>query len=827
MGSFNAPVSALVGREREIDAITDLVTRHSARLVTLVGEGGIGKTRLALETTARLRDSFSDGALVLTLESLTSSLQVELALADVLNIPQSGSEATDDLIVRVLREKHLLIVLDNYEQILPDVRLIARLLAEAPNVHLLVTSRERLNLRGEWAYALDGMAIPPVDAADATISTYESANLFLSLAQQQRRLDLTADDLRATGRICRAVQGIPLALELAASWSRLLSLKDIAAEIERDIGLLATTQRDFPERHRSMRAVFDQSCGYLTPDERDAFSRLSVFRGGFRREAAQFVAGMTLEKLASLADKSLIRPSANGRYTMHELLRQYAGEMLSANDATYQAARDAHAHYFADFMDQRTWELLNANQKQTMSDIRDEIDNLREAWQVVLQCDDPVMITKLYSAHGNFLDCQGRYQELVMMLEGAVVSLERHPDSPQHLHVLADVLTFLGWSYFRVGRIRDARSSLLRSQALYERTGATPRNVLAAPNSGLGVLAMIDGDFASALVYAEQARDDARRAGERPNEMLAEYVISSALLALGRYDDAYRTAWQGAALARGMGNLWFLAYIMNHLGQALTARGDYASAQRHFEESYAIRSDFGDPEGSALALYWMGRVLHLQGSTDEATTVLERSHRLYRDIGDRGGLTAVLTALGDTAGLAGDHALAQQRYQEALQIGQEAQFVTHILSLFVSVGEWLIQRGNRADGARLLAFVNQHSGAEQDARERSRTALATLPEVSPDSVAGLDWERAISFTQHALAGLPPDDAASSKTEALSERELEILRLIADGMSNQAIAEQLVLAVGTVKAHAAHIFDKLGVENRVQAVQRASALRLLR
>jgi predicted ATPase/DNA-binding CsgD family transcriptional regulator len=829
MISNRAEMIPLVGREREINDLTDILLNTECRLLTVLGPGGIGKTRLVLEVADRLRAHFADGVHIVLLQPLSGADLLSSTVAAALGVPSSSHEPVEAQVIRFLRDKELLLVLDNYEHLLPEVEFVTRLLS-APDVRLLVASREVLNLRHEWLYPLDGLSFPAAEDNPPDVIRYDAARLFIQHAQRGRRDFELAEERHAIFRVSRAVQGMPLGIELAASWSNKLNFAEIASEIEHSIDFLTTNLRDFPERHRSMRAVFDQSWKHLSEKERSVFMKVSVFRGGFQREAAEYVAGASLFTLSSLVDKSLLRREPGGRYQLHELLRQYGESQLTQNPAGLAQTRAAHAAYYVDYVAQCINDLNGGRQQEAVSEITAELENVRLAWANIVEDGNVESIRRIAFAIGDFYDVSSRYGESVALLEKARRRLEELPPAPQQAAALMLVTTGLGWVYFRLSRIDEARTMLERAVELKNQHSITPPPGRGSdPEIGLGVYAMIVGNYGQAVEYGERARRRAEARADPINQSVAYYVLSTAAFAQGRYQDANRFAQQGATISRATGDRWFLAYCLNEMGRAMCALSDYSAAQTYFDESYAIRRDFGDAEGCALALQLLGKTMLFQKRYTEAHTYFEQSVVIYRQIADRGGLAVSLSGLAEAAASLNDDSSAIAAYREALTITRDAELIVRALAILGSVGHWFIRGARRKLGIQLLAFVQTHPAAEQETRELAERRLAESGEQNT-STSITDWQIAVTMTQQTLevhaAVASPAHSAPALVEPLSERELEILTLLAGGLTNQEIASRLVLALGTVKAHNHNIFSKLGVDNRVRAIARAKELGLL-
>ena len=382
---YNLPaaLTPFVGREAELATLGALLAQGNARLLTLVGVGGMGKSRLALELARANLDAYADGVFFVAFAPISDFAALPAAIAQALDLTIDGSDPTAALL-RFLRDKHLLLVLDNFEHLRAGAGLLMELLAAAPRLQLLVTSRERLLVRGEQLFAIDGLAYGH-GAVTAQAETLPAVRLFSQSARRvQHGFQVDASNLPGVLRICTLVQGMPLALELAASWAELLSVDEIAQEIARSAAFLAADWSATPERQRSMRAVFEWSWGLLDSTEQQLFGRLAVFRGGFTRAAAEAVADASLASLASLVQKSLLRRTDDaagaGRYEIHDLLRQFGAEQLAARPDAYAALEERHSAFYCAFVQQRGSRLARHDPQHAAAEIRIEINNVRQAW---------------------------------------------------------------------------------------------------------------------------------------------------------------------------------------------------------------------------------------------------------------------------------------------------------------------------------------------------------------------------------------------------------------------------------------------------------------
>jgi predicted ATPase/DNA-binding SARP family transcriptional activator len=373
-----APLTPFVGRERERAEIGALLRGErpgasaACRLLTLVGPGGVGKTRLAIQVAHDVAPAFDDGVVFVPLDSVDYPVFLAPAIVEALGMSTEEENILSHL-RRVLRDQHLLMVLDNFDYLLEGTGLLVDLLRAAPRVNMLVTSQEPLNLQGEWQIPVRGLPLP--QDSDATWERNSAVQVFLQSARRaQASFSPSKADWPHIVRICRLVDGLPLGIELAAMWVPVLSCAEIAARIAESLEFLATEQHNVPARHRSLRAVFEHAWSLLSPQERRVFQRISVFVGGFRREAAEEVAGATLPLLRALMDRGLLRRQAGGRYDRHPLLWWYAAEKLGANPAERDAVRARHCAYYARVLEEQ------AARPRDVASIESDIDNVRAAW---------------------------------------------------------------------------------------------------------------------------------------------------------------------------------------------------------------------------------------------------------------------------------------------------------------------------------------------------------------------------------------------------------------------------------------------------------------
>jgi predicted ATPase/tetratricopeptide (TPR) repeat protein len=382
-----------IGRRPEVEQIKGLIQNPDHRLITLLGPGGTGKTRLAIQVASELIDTFPDGLAFVSLAPVNSEEGIVPAIAKELSLPFSDDESPLRQLSDFFREKRLLLILDNFEHLLGGAGMVTDFLTAAPDLVILVTSRIRLNIQGEQLYPVGGMDVPSDnvitdwDEPETQAKPFGALQLFTDRARRVLPgFDLTTGNILQIVRICRLVECLPLGIELAAAWLEILSLQEIIAEIQRSLDFLSTDLQDVPERQRSIRVVFESSWKLLSEGEQESFLRLCVFVGSFSREAAQEVSGATLRTLLGLANKSWLQPSEEGRFQLHELLRQYGHERLFSDIHAGQDARDRHAEYFADFVLSEGNRLKTHEQVAALDAIATEFgSNILAAWDWLIE----------------------------------------------------------------------------------------------------------------------------------------------------------------------------------------------------------------------------------------------------------------------------------------------------------------------------------------------------------------------------------------------------------------------------------------------------------
>jgi len=687
-GSSNLPLqpTPFIGRSEEITEIVQLLADPACRLLTLVGPGGIGKTRLALQLGTIKSGAFARGSFVVYLQPLRSAEFFVPAVADALGFSLTGQEPPLVQLGQYLSDKEALIILDNFEHLPDAADQLSTLLPSTPHVKYLITSREALNLQEEWLSPVVGLTFPTEFDAVSAEQNYDAVQLFNERAQRVYAEFSPVEEGEAIIRVCRLVGGMPLALELAAAWRKTLNCREIADEIQGSLNFLKTRLRNVSERHHSIQTVFDQTWQRLTEREQDVFKRLSVFRGGFQRDAVVDVTGASLPILSALVDKSLLRLDVNGRYQIHELLRQYAAEQLEKSASDVQQTQADHANYYIQFLHQRRQDVAGGRQREALLEIKEELDNIRVAWLWAVVTVDADALQKGSEPLGLYYMYLGGYLEGLTLFSQATEVLQAQPQSEATDLALLGTLMYQGWYHLRFGRLEGTEACMVQSQAIYRRLNIPPLpGNITDPNAPLSFVALTRGDYGTAVQYAEQVRQVGEAQQHSINRQFAYHLLAEANLGLGEYETAQKFAQQAYAQSLMSGDRWFMAYILNNMGQIAVALGDNRMGKTHFQSSYEIRQAFDDPEGMALALINLGNLAIKEQAFAEAKERYQRSRTIYQDINDKGGLAAANWGSGIVSYEQGDYLLSQDYFRQALQLAVEIDYRPVLFGSLVNI----------------------------------------------------------------------------------------------------------------------------------------------
>jgi non-specific serine/threonine protein kinase len=691
-------LTPFIGREKEMAEVKRLLA--NSRLVTLTGAGGCGKTRLSLQVAGNLVDdpssfvlrqaqdaqdgsgrAFADGVWLVELASLTDPALVPQAFASALNVREEAGRPLLDTLMNFLRDKSALLVLDNCEHLVEAcAKFVTALLRACPRLKVLATSREALRISGETTYRVPSLQTPdPAKAGQIPVtdlSQYEAVRLFADRATAvSPGFAVTSANARAVAQVCHRLDGIPLAIELAAARVKALPVEKIAARLDDRFHLLTGGSRASLPHQQTLRATIDWSYSLLTelpPSERALLRRLSVFAGGWTLEAAEVVcagpgvdAYHVLDLLTNLVDKSLVVVDDRGdelRYRLLETIREYAREKLYETHEEAQAQQH-HLDFFLKLAETAEPELAGARQKDWLDRLEAEHDNLRAALNESLNS-TPVVALQLAGALGRFWDVRGYFAEGREALQRA---LGVEPETPNGLRAKASrwmgLLTLRQGDYQRAGKLLDAGLTL--SRALGDRAG------IAESLNHLGYVAYSQGDYEQAKTHLKESMELCRDLGDKAG--LAYSLNLLGLIAWGQGDDvsARRSYEEGLAIRRELGDKVGVAKLLNNLGALAHSQRDYDAAQRCYEESLSIKRELGDRRGIAYSLTGLGHVTSRQGDIARAHKYYQESLTIAQDLGDKRSSALALEGLGHAAKQLGDGDAARRFFGDSLIIRRD------------------------------------------------------------------------------------------------------------------------------------------------------------
>lgn len=666
---FPAQVTTFLGREQNVDSLLARLTDPEVRLVTLVGFGGSGKSTLAIKAAVRLAEegqSFADGAWFVPLQAVNNHDILVTTLGNQFGLTFAPSKSPDQQIIDFLGNQQILLVLDNYEQLLPETGFVERLLQETPNVTLLITSRVPLDLRAEWRMPVDGLSVPSEHSSASEVQMNESARLLESIAQQiDPEFRITPANAPAIAHICRRLDGMPLALEIAGNWLRIHTPEELANQIESSLDFLVASRRDTPERHRSLQAVFDHSWDLLSSAQQTALARLSCFEGNFSLAAARAVTDTTVQELTTLLDHALIRRHVTGRYSLHPVLREFAQARLTGTAALFDEHSRWHLRRLAEISDRfNTYEAASATEQ-----VDQELEDVRRAWSWAVKNerterlnDSLNGLAAYYQAKGLFAEARDIFSEAASTL--SVADNTSAQSLANRLHLTE--------ATFRLKLGESERAIALADEV--QRTAAEPTRTAAL--LFLGQAHNFQGNYDEAVAYLEEAMSHLEAQGDRAGLARGWYQIGSIHRFRNDYVRSIAAYKQSLALDRQLHNE--LGQSETHAGLGLVYKhtGDYQAAISHLQQARSIAESMNHRENIARFSQNLGLVYWQMEDLDQALTHYRQALKTAEEIQHYRGMAVCLGSIGVLHRRRHEYQAALDYYERALalstQIGDQA-----------------------------------------------------------------------------------------------------------------------------------------------------------
>jgi predicted ATPase/DNA-binding SARP family transcriptional activator/uncharacterized protein HemY len=719
-----SPTSALIGRELELSEMAHLLAQTDCRLLTLTGAGGVGKTRLALHAAYDMAQTYADGVYFVALEALTNSAAIPVHIAEVLGVKLQPEPEPLEQITNYLHHKSILLLLDNFEHLIDGATLVSQLVQNCSKLKVIVTSRERLNLEQEHLLPISGLTLPePSNVLNDALNT-DSARLFIERAKRvYPEFNVTEKDLSYLVDICHRLEGVPLALELAAVWIRVMPLSELARELAGNLDILESQSRNRVGRHRSIRAAFDYSWKLLSEKEKQTLRKLSVFRGGFSREAASLVTQTPIALLAALVDKSLLRVLPHGRYDRHPLLYQYTQEKLAEYPEEAAEVKTNHAKYFLSLAERAEPQLQGPEQHWWFGQLVEELDNLRLALDF-LQVSNSVLALRLAAALGYFWEIRGHYFEgyhyldellrmtkdtgyigtKAMLKAGNLAWKQGNHERAYELFEQSLVLaksqadkTLCVEALIALGRVAelnhgDYQGARLHFEAALKLARALGDKILIANAlRQLGAMCVQHAQYQQARHYYEESMELSRLAGDALNRGKSMVNLATVLTYLGFYIEAHRINEESLVLLRSLGDRHGEAITLLNLGMDADSNGDRLETLEKYQQSLLIFKELGDNRMVSHLLNNLGGTYQKYAEPLQAKVLLEESLSIQRQIGDVSLISHAMFLLGLVHSDLGDTKAAYQCYQDCIALCRKNSENWALMRALVALANWYIE----------------------------------------------------------------------------------------------------------------------------------------
>ncbi len=694
--SANLPeqITRFVGRKKELKDLQEQLRQPACRLLSLIGLGGTGKTRLSLELARLVESNYREGVFFVALAALNSRAALEAGLAQVLGLTLNPKQEAFEQILAFLSNKNMLIIFDNFEHLLTEAKLVSDLLTHTEALQVIVTSRERLNLNEEWLYDLEGLSYPKQLKASHDLLTYDAVTLFINSSKRVNpKLELNAEDLLVVAGITQHVQGLPLALELAASWAKAMPVSSIYEELKKDARLLRSEHEGLAERHRNLNSILEKTWLGLSVKKQESLAKFSVFEGGATLEAAEEVTGTHFSLLLSLVNESLLQRVPPDRFDMHAVLKQFVRNHVTEPnqlEASYK-------QYFADYLYAHT-NRSDAEKLIKRNQLQQDLDNLRKAWQLMLSPLDSVSLLKAVDSMYDLYFNKSYFYEGQVLFQNALEILDKQPEKPAAL--LGKLLQCSGTFHMHLGQVELAKEHYTRALAYLASVNDLEEQAYVYKN--LGLVAKQQADLVKAVEAFKHSLQLFR-------QLKDDTGIAHALNALGitlknqeNYAEAQRCLNESLELFEKLELEDDVAIVNHNLGSIALMQADYALARKHYLSSLAVFERYEYRHGVAASNTNLGNLELKLGNFSQAILYLNKSIELKKEVGDLVSLPEPLRQLGLSYRGLKDYELAIDHLLEAIDIAIGPQPESFIVQLLFDLADTLLEAGFTQEALTLL-----------------------------------------------------------------------------------------------------------------------------
>ena len=852
-------LTPLIGREREVGEVCTILQQPGVRLLTLTGPGGVGKTRLGLQIATDLLEDFADGSCFVSLAPLSDPDLVVPTIAQTLGIKEAGKKPLLVLLIASLCKKSMLMLLDNFEQVVTAAPRLSDLLTACPRLNILVTSRAPLHISGEHEFPVLPLATPDLKKLPESeaLLEYAAVALFVQRARMTRPgFQLTSANARTIAEICVRLDGLPLAIELAAARIKILPPHTLFKQLEHRFEVLTGGARDLPVRQQTLRNTIQWSYDLLNKEEQRLFRQLSIFVGGCTLEAAAIVCNVSssingsmelMEGVTSLVDKSFLQQTGwereEPRLLMLETIREF-GLVCLRESGELEAASRAHAAYYLGLAEEAEPNLMGAEQGRWLDRLEQEHENLRTAlgWlmeRAQTEVDQAELALRMFGALESFWTACGHWSEGRMFMERALATSKEVVTSAR-----AKALKAAAYWLFYTENEMDRQEALLQESLVLYRELEDTRGIVDILGQLGGAVAREKGNFAAARSLEEEALALSQRSDYKVAIARSLQHLGVLLKDQGEYVKAYTLLEESLNRYRELGNTFGSANVLFRLAQVLfLSLGDPTTIHALLEESLTLFRELNVKEGIDYSYWLLGEVALQEGNVALARSLLEESLAITRQMGAPISTADSLSALGSVAAREGDYAAARALYEESLAIAREAGSTWRIAPYLEGLASVLAAQKEFARGAQLWGAANAIRAAfgtplppvERAGYER---ALAECGSYLGEKAFAAAWAQGRTMTLDQVlsaygktmsltpmpatpaSALPAAKSSVLYPDGLTQREVEVLRLVARGLTDTQVAEKLVISPRTVHTHLNSIYSKLGVTSRSAATRYA-------